>query len=97
MLRPASWILPLALVTLVGGLAGPSGAAQSRPKEVRTSIGRRLVEIPGGSFDMGSTVGPDHTLRGGRWDLPGFFLHAALRGPCDEIHRRGFRVAADRR
>ena len=64
---------------------------------MRTSIGMRLVEIPGGSFDMGSTVGPDHTLRGGGWDLPGFFLHAALRGPCDEIHRRGFRVAADRR
>ncbi len=37
-----------------------------------------------------------HTLRGGGWDLPAFFLHAALRGPYDEIHRRGFRVAADR-
>ena len=38
-----------------------------------------------------------HTLRGGGWDLPAFFLHAALRGPYGEIHRRGFRVAADRR
>ena len=38
-----------------------------------------------------------HTLRGGGWDLPGFFLHAALRGPYAPIHRRGFRVAADRR
>jgi len=54
----AFWILPLALVTLLEGPAGPSGAAQSRPKEVRNSIGMRLVEIPGGSFDMGSTVGP---------------------------------------
>jgi formylglycine-generating enzyme required for sulfatase activity len=38
-----------------------------------------------------------HTLRGGGWDLPAFFLHAALRGPYDPIHRRGLRVAADRR
>lgn len=38
-----------------------------------------------------------HTLKGGGWDLPAFFLHAALRGPYGEIHRRGFRVAADRR
>ena len=58
MMMPAFWILPLALVTLLDGSAGPSGAAQSRPKEVRNSIGMRLVEIPGGSFDMGSTVGP---------------------------------------
>ena len=48
MLRPASWILPLALVTLLHGSPGTSGAAQSRPKEVRTSIGMRLVEILGG-------------------------------------------------
>jgi formylglycine-generating enzyme required for sulfatase activity len=40
---------------------------------------------------------PYHTLRGGGWDLPAFFLHAGLRGPYGEIHRRGFRVAADRR
>jgi formylglycine-generating enzyme required for sulfatase activity len=40
---------------------------------------------------------PYHTLRGGGFDLPAFFLHAALRGPYGEIHRRGFRVAADRR
>ena len=33
-----------------------------------------------------------HTLRGGGWDLPAFFLHAALRGPYDPIHRLGFRV-----
>jgi len=252
MVMPAFWILALALVTLLDGPAGPSGAAQSQPKEVRNSIGMRLVEIPGGSFDMGSTVGPGeapvhrvsvrsfwmgvtevtqaqwqammgnnpshfkkgdldapvemvswddaqafvrrlndrepgwryrlpseaeweyaclagtakdpygppeaiawikensggtthpvglklpnafglydmfgnvpewtqdtwhsdykgaptdgrawegggtpyHTLRGGGWDLPAFFLHAALRGPYGEIHRRGFRVAADRR
>jgi formylglycine-generating enzyme required for sulfatase activity len=153
----------------------------------RNSIGMRLVEIPGGSFDMGSTVGPGeapvhrvsvrsfwmgvtevtqaqwqavmgdrvdqgelerhhapgrleateclralrhvrqrfgvdaghlacrlqgradrrerlgrrrhpyHTLRGGGWDLPAFFLHAARLGPYGEIHRRGFRVAADHR
>jgi formylglycine-generating enzyme required for sulfatase activity len=37
-----------------------------------------------------------HTLRGGGWDLPAFFPHAALRGPYGAIHRRGFRVAADR-
>jgi formylglycine-generating enzyme required for sulfatase activity len=34
-----------------------------------------------------------HTLRGGGWDLPAFFIHAALRGPYDPIHRLGFRVA----
>ncbi len=37
-------------------------------------------------------TGPYHTLRGGGWDLPAFFLHAALRGPLDPIHRLGFRV-----
>jgi len=58
MVISAFWILPLALVTLLEGPAGPSGTAQSQPKEVRNSIGMRLVEIPGGSFDMGSTVGP---------------------------------------
>jgi len=252
MIMPAVWILPLVLVALLDGPAGTLGAAQSRPTEVRNSIGMRLVEIPGGRFDMGSTVGPgeapvhrvsvksfwmgvtevtqaqwqaimgtnpshfkkgdlnapvemvswddaqafvrklnerepgwryrlpseaeweyaclagtakdpygppeaiawikensggtthpvglkqpnafglydmfgnvpewtedtwhadykgaptdgsawagggstSHTLRGGGWDLPAFFLHAALRGPYGEIHRRGFRVAADRR
>jgi formylglycine-generating enzyme required for sulfatase activity len=165
MVKPAFWILPMALVTLLDGPAGPLGATQSRPKEVRNSIGMRLVEIPGGSLDMGSTVGPGeapahrvsvrsfwmggtthpvglkqpnafglydifgnvpewtgdtwhadykgaptdgstwegggsrpyHTLRGGGWELPAFFLHAALRGPYGEIHRRGFRVAADYR
>jgi len=248
----AAWTVPLALVALLDAPAGPSGTAQSSPKEVRNSLGMRLVEIPGGRFDMGSTVGPGeapvhrvsirsfwmgvtevtqaqwqalmgnnpshfrtgnldapvemvswedaqafvrklnerepawryrlpseaeweyaclagtaadpygpaeaiawvkensggtthsvglkrpnafglydmfgnvpewtqdtwhadytgapvdgsawegggspyHTLRGGGWDLPAFFLHAALRGPYGEIHRRGFRVAADRR
>ena len=58
MMMPAFWILPLALVTLLDGSAWLSGAAQTRPKEIRNSIGIRLVEIPGGSFDMGSTVGP---------------------------------------
>jgi len=58
MVMRAFWVLPLALVTLLDGPAGPSGAAQSRPKEARNSIGMRLVEIPGGSFNMGSTVGP---------------------------------------
>jgi formylglycine-generating enzyme required for sulfatase activity len=38
-----------------------------------------------------------HTLKSGGWDLPAFFLHAALRGPYDPIHRLGFRVAAERR
>ena len=33
-----------------------------------------------------------HTLRGGGWDLPAFFIHAALRGPYDPIHRLGFRL-----
>jgi formylglycine-generating enzyme required for sulfatase activity len=33
-----------------------------------------------------------HTLRGGGWDLPAFFIHSALRGPYDPIHRLGFRV-----
>jgi formylglycine-generating enzyme required for sulfatase activity len=33
-----------------------------------------------------------HPLRGGGWDLPAFFLHAALRGPYDPIHRLGFRL-----
>lgn len=36
---------------------------------------------------------PYHTLRGGGWDLPSFFMHAALRGPYDPIHRLGFRIA----
>ena len=60
MTMPAFWILPLAIVTLIGAQAGPPRAAQSQPKakEVRNSLGMRLVEIPGGSFDMGSTVGP---------------------------------------
>ena len=252
MAMPASWTLPLALMTLLAGPAAAPGAAQSRPTEVRNSNSIRLVEIRGGGFDMGSTVGPGeapvhrvsvrsfwmgvtevtqaqwravmgtnpshfkqagpdapvemvgwdevqvfirklnerdrdwryrlpseaeweyacragtakdpygpaeaiawikensngtthpvalkqpnalglydmfgnvpewtqdtwhadyngaptdgsawegggsphHTLRGGGWDLPAFFLHAALRGPYGEIHRRGFRVAADRR
>jgi len=58
MVMPAFWILPLALVAILDGPAGTSGVAQSRPTEVRNSIGMRLVEIPGGSFEMGSTVGP---------------------------------------
>ena len=33
-----------------------------------------------------------HPLRGGGWDLPAFFLHAALRGPYDPIHRLGVRL-----
>ena len=33
-----------------------------------------------------------HTLRGGGWDLPAFFIHAALRGPYGPIHRLGFRL-----
>jgi formylglycine-generating enzyme required for sulfatase activity len=33
-----------------------------------------------------------HTLRGGGWDLPAFFIHAAIRGPYDPIHRLGFRL-----
>jgi formylglycine-generating enzyme required for sulfatase activity len=36
-----------------------------------------------------------HALRGGGWDLPAFFLHAALRGPYDPIHRLGFRLVAE--
>lgn len=252
MQRPGFWLVAIGVLTLLSGLTLPSGALQSRPVEVRNSIGMRLVEIPGGRLDMGSTVGPGeapvhrvsvrafwmgvtevtqaqwqavmggnpshfrtagpnapvemvdweearafvrkltereagwryrlpseaeweyacragttadpygpaeeiawikensggtthpvglkqpnafglydmfgnvpewtadtwhdsyigapadgsawegggspyHTLRGGGWDLPAFFLHAALRGPYDEVHRRGFRVAADRR
>jgi len=251
-MRSACRILPLALLTLLHVPAAPSLTAHSTPTEIRNSIGMRLVEIPGGQFDMGSTVGPGeapvhrvfvrsfwmgvtevtqaqwravmgtnpshfaqagpdapvemvswddaqafvrtltarepgwryrlpseaeweyacragmaqdpygppeaiawikensggtthpvglkqpnafglfdmfgnvpewtedtwhadytgapadgsawaggdtahHTLRGGGWDLPAFFLHAALRGPYDAIHRRGLRVAADRR
>ena len=33
-----------------------------------------------------------HTLRGGGWDLPAFFIHAALRGPYSPIHRLGLRL-----
>lgn len=33
-----------------------------------------------------------HVLRGGGWDLPAFFIHSALRGPYDPIHRLGFRL-----
>jgi formylglycine-generating enzyme required for sulfatase activity len=33
-----------------------------------------------------------HPLRGGGWDLPAFFVRAALRDPYDPIHRLGFRV-----
>jgi formylglycine-generating enzyme required for sulfatase activity len=58
MITSAFWILPLAIVTFLTGPAGPSRAVQSPPKEVRNGVGMRLVEIPGGSFDMGSTVGP---------------------------------------
>jgi len=36
--------------------------------------------------------GQQHTLRGGGWDLPAFFIHSALRGPYDPIHRLGFRL-----
>ena len=35
MMRPAFWVLSLALLTRLGGPAGPPGAAQSRPKVVR--------------------------------------------------------------
>ncbi|HEY3384771.1 MAG TPA: formylglycine-generating enzyme family protein [Vicinamibacterales bacterium] len=38
-----------------------------------------------------------HTLRGGGWDLPAFFLHAALRDTWAPVHRLGFRVVAERR
>ena len=55
--------------------------------------GQERWRMPRGPFNNS----PYHTLRGGGWDLPAFFLHAALRGPYGEIHRRGFRVAADRR
>jgi hypothetical protein len=55
--------------------------------------GQELWRMPLGPFNNS----PYHTLRGGGWALPAFFLHAALRGPYGEIHRRGFRVAADRR
>ncbi len=40
---------------------------------------------------------PYHSLKGGGWDLPEFFLHAALRDPLDPVHRLGLRVAADPR
>ena len=50
------WVFPLALVTLLDGPAEPPGTAQSRPNEVRNSIGMRIVEIPGGRFEMGSVV-----------------------------------------
>ncbi len=40
---------------------------------------------------------PPLTPSAGRLGSSRFFLHAALRGPYGEIHRRGFRVAADRR
>ncbi|RPJ84263.1 MAG: formylglycine-generating enzyme family protein [Acidobacteria bacterium] len=39
------------------------------------------------------TDSPYHPLRGGGWDLPTFFVRAALRDPWGAIHRRGFRVA----
>lgn len=45
----------------------------------------------GSAWEGGSS--PHHTLRGGGWDLPAFFMHAALRGPYDPIHRLGFRIA----
>ena len=44
-----------------------------------------------GSARSGDAAGY-HTLRGGGWDLPAFFIHAALRGPYDPIHRLGFRL-----
>ena len=44
-----------------------------------------------GSARKGDAAGY-HTLRGGGWDLPAFFIHAALRGPYDPIHRLGFRL-----
>ncbi len=58
MTMPAFWILPLVFVTLLGRF-GRAAAGRSIPADkVRNSVGMRLVEIPGGSFDMGSTVGP---------------------------------------
>jgi len=56
--KPGFWLVPLALLSLLDSPAGPAGAAQSRLREARNSLGMTLVEIPGGSFDMGSTVGP---------------------------------------
>ena len=58
MFRQIFRIIPLALATLLAGPDRPSVSAQSQQKEIRNSLGMRLVEIPGGSFDMGSTVGP---------------------------------------
>jgi formylglycine-generating enzyme required for sulfatase activity len=35
---------------------------------------------------------PQHVLHGGGWDLPAFFVRAALRDVWSPIHRLGFRV-----
>ena len=47
-----------------------------------------------GSARKGDAAGY-HTLRGGGWDLPALFIHAALRGPYDPIHRLGFRLVCE--
>jgi formylglycine-generating enzyme required for sulfatase activity len=40
---------------------------------------------------------PYHSVKGGGFELPELFLHAALRDPLAPIHRLGLRVAADPR
>jgi formylglycine-generating enzyme required for sulfatase activity len=43
-----------------------------------------------GSVWMGTSS--QHVLRGGGWDLPAFFVRAALRDVWHPVHRLGFRV-----
>jgi hypothetical protein len=40
---------------------------------------------------------PYHSVKGGGFELPEFFLHPALRDPLAPVHRLGLRVAAARR
>ena len=53
-------IVPPALLALALTHAGapPQPARQAQPTTVRSSAGIRLVEIPAGSFDMGSNIRP---------------------------------------
>ena len=57
MIGATLWLIPLALLALPD-TPGGQGAVPARENVVRNSIGMPLVEIPGGSFDMGSTIGP---------------------------------------
>ncbi len=61
MIGRISWLIPLALIVLSdvpGGSQGTPTTRHPQATQVRNKIGMWLAEIPAGSFDMGSSVGP---------------------------------------